>query len=365
MSPGAVADLAQDSWWQIRPADAVETFPVSPGWPRDLIGTGLAEIAQRTYPDLRALERGDSLADPWHVIWISDEQHYALIDLADAMSWEGHGSPLGSSAFLGRDLHTLITSGVRRLQINLPQFMRYSDAGQGLLAALTGQDTTGADTRTVAQIIGAARQAISQLTVYVTYSAPMELAGFSGMAHSWAEQGLDPQLAQRAQQELGQWGNTVAQALDTMADRLLPGTPLATQSAYAGAGGGLAMMLEVLRARVLPIGAYLFGMYPETDTAISQSDLCCYIGGRIGVNIPSPLTELSDRAGKYGVPVVLVADAAGMRKGELQNLGVHGSYELRPELAFLEPQPDDPQSSAAITEKLAEQLQRVAVTWGY
>lgn len=356
--------LVSENWRAVRPADVVETFEVSAGQPRDLVGTGLAEITQARYPDLRAIERGGTANNPWHIIWISSARNHALIDLAEVLTWDGQGSPLGSSAFLGKDLADLAGRGVRHLHINLPQLMRFSDAGQGILTELTGKQLDGADPLEVSQAISVARETISQLTVYTTYSAPVKLTGFSGMAHSWAEKGLDPQTAQQAQQELGQWIAAVTRALE-LDNRLLLEAEPAPRSAYAGAGGGLAMMLEALRSRVLPIGTYLFGMHPEINRAISQSELCCYVSGKIGINIPSPLTELSDRTSAHGIPLVLVADSAGMRKGELPNLGIHGAYELRPELAYLPDQLDDPHSSVDISHKLAKQIQKTAMTWGY
>ena len=65
-----------------------------------------------------------------------------------------------------------------------------------------------------------------------------------------------------------------------------------------------------------------------------------------------------------GVPVVVVYDSGGIRKGELPGLGLNGAYEIRPDRSYELPE-ESAQDVAEIPGRLADLMGRVATTWGW
>ena len=65
-----------------------------------------------------------------------------------------------------------------------------------------------------------------------------------------------------------------------------------------------------------------------------------------------------------GIPVVVVYDSGGIRKGELPGLRLNGAYEIRPDRSYEIPE-ENTQDVADIPRRLAALMGRVATTWGW
>ncbi|WP_328705212.1 glycerate kinase [Actinomyces faecalis] len=111
------------------------------------------------------------------------------------------------------------------------------------------------------------------------------------------------------------------------ADRSVPGT-LSVTSWGSGAGGGAALVLQVLGARAVPgprVMASLLGL----DAAVSHNDLVVTAAGEVYDVLADSLTAVvgqaaSDRA----LPVVLVTGRGLVPRGELAAAGVSATYSL-------------------------------------
>lgn len=358
LGPQLVGERAGAVWRETRPTDVVDVYPISDGVVVDHVGTGLDEVVVRFDPTASATQVDDA---PRRIWWKLDSDAGALCDLADSLTWSGTGDPRGSTEFLGTDLRHLANSGVSRVFLHVPSLMRNSDGGVGLLSALSGVEFTGdvPSADELAQALEQARSVLGRMDLVVSYDAEQPLTGVNGMARAWADRGFDAGSAQEAERTLGQLVTHLKAAQARGAHRSLLGAePDSSRSPFAGVGGGLGMMLSALGARVRSIGELLV---PDLSDDL---DLCIYVCDAIGMDLPAGLSALTPRAEELGVPVVVVTDSSGLRKGELPKLGLHGAYELRPNRAFL----DEPNSMADLAELpglLDETIKRVAHTWGW
>lgn len=356
MTPGAVARIVRDAWLERRPSDVVDTRILSDGEIIGNVGTGLDDVFRTRFADAVA----DEASDPRRVRWVSPESQTGMLDLAEALTWNGEGNPRGSTSFLAEDLRYFRDRGIPSVHIHLPQLMRASDIGLGLLSELTGVDVSfDESSEELSAVLEKARSEIP-MTLTVTFPADLRLIGVDGMARRWAVRGYDSQVAQDFERVAGQFVQNLIKAQQLGSRRSLIATQLDGRAAFAGVGGGLGFVLALLGGSVRSIGEFLL----SHDGLREDTDLVVYVCAALGVDLPSGLATVTNQAERAGVPIVLVTDYAGLRRGELPRLGLHGSYELRPERAFVA---DDGGilEIADLPERLRDTTGRVAQTWGW
>ncbi len=357
MGPSAVLDRSVAAWTGVRGHDDVVGVATSEGETIAHVGTGLHDVVTLRHPNAEARSIDDDAPRRIHWVW----EDSAFIDLADAMTWTGESDPVGTTAFLARDLLDLQHQGVRSVHLHLPRLISRSDLGLGLLGALTGVeiDVRG-EPRDLGHELAGARRVLSEVNLTVTYAADLPLLGVDGMARMWDRAGMSAQDAQDFERHIGGWVRELDRAAAASTRRsLLGGANVDPRAGSSGPGGGLGMMVWLLGGRQHLIGDYLVGPYLPSDT-----DLIVYVCSAIGVDLPSGLHAAARHAEELGVPVVLLTDSAGMRKGELPRLGLHGSYELRPERAFGE-EDDDMACISTIPTRVENSIARIATTWGW
>ena len=141
----------------------------------------------------------------------------------------------------------------------------------------------------------------------------------------------------------------------------IAGQRLSARGPCSGAGGGLALGLEALGGRIVPIGDVV---HSSLEGWAEGADLCVYVCGQVGEELPGGAAGAIRRAQEAGLPVVLVYDCGALRRGELAGLGLNGVYEMRPERSFLD-EPETPESAAAVGDRLGDAIRAVARTWGW
>lgn len=357
MGPRAVLERAVSGWLGARGGDDVAGLATSEGETTAHVGTGLDDVVRLRHPDATATSPDDDAPRRIHWTW----QGGALIDLADAMTWAGEGDPIGSTAFLASDLRELRATGARSVHVHVPRLMNRSDLGLGLLGALAGEPIdVREEPRDLTEQLAKAQRAVSDMAITLTYPADMPLLGVDGMARMWDQAGMDGQVAQDFERHIGGWVHELDRAGAASTRRsLLGGVNVDPRVGSSGTGGGLGMMIGLLGGARHLIGDYLVGSALPSD-----ADLIVYVCSAIGVDLPSGLHAATRHGEELGVPVVLLTDSAGMRKGELPRLGLHGSYELRPERAF-GVGVEDMDAISTIPGRLDDAIARIATTWGW
>ncbi|QTG76265.1 hypothetical protein [Trueperella pecoris] len=355
LGPLDVGALAAGAWREARPGDDVAVVPTSEGQPVAHIGTGLEDVVR-----FRA-EAADTIDVPGGRRYVVAGAR-AVIDLAEIMAWDGRGEPIGSTAFLASDISMLIDRGVTDLHLHLPQLMKPTDLGLGLLGGLAGQEVSFDDEPgDLGQILHDARSAVRGLSLTATYAAGLPLLGVDGMARRWAALGYEAARAQEIEKKAGAWVHEFERAArhSTRRSLLAGGSDADSRAGYAGPGGGLGMTASLLGATTRLIGDILVA-----SCVGEEADLIVYVCDSIGVDLPSGLHAAVRCGQELGVPVVLLTDSAGMRKGEMPRLGLNGAYELRPQRAFLD-EDDDPASLTLLPQLLTQATRKVATTWGW
>ncbi|MDP9807101.1 glycerate kinase [Trueperella bonasi] len=357
MGPRDVTKRVASRWRAARPADDVVEVATSEGETIAHLGTGLDDVVRLRHPQAKPTSSDADL--PRRIRWTWEGG--AFIDLADAMTWAGDGEPIGPTDFLGRDILDVKRQGTKRFHIHLPQLITRSDLGLGMLGELAGTPIDVCEKpRALSAELAKAQDALGMLSITLTYPAGMPLLGVNGMARMWDQAGMDGRTAQNFERHIGGWVHELNQASQNSPRRSLLGDDGADARApSAGPGGGLGFMLGLLGARQLLIGDHLVGHSIPND-----ADLIVYVCAAMGMDLPSGLHAATRHAEQFGIPVVLLTDSAGMRKGELPRLGLHGSYELRPERAFAE-EPEEIAAIARIPGLLDESISRIATTWGW
>ena len=347
--------IARDAWLARRPQDEVDGFPVSDGIAMPFAGSGADEVlvgAGATHVELGG----------------PGERHFAHVDGASVLFdytevFDGiprPGRPV-SSRLIGADLAWAAAEGLTSVTIVLPVPGSLMDMGRGLLEALAG----GHGANNLASILEAARTTVASLHIIAVVAREQPLLGLSGLARSWMVEGLDAVVAQ--EYERG-FADTVAELSE--AARALPSRSLLVggsesdpaRNIYAGAGAGTAFVLSLLGATIHPIGQLSVGN--NVSRAINDADLLVCVTGHIGEDLPSSLLAGAEVAQNAGVPVVVVYDSGGIRKGELPGLGLNGAYEIRPDRSYELPE-ESAQDVAEIPGRLADLMGRVATTWGW
>ncbi|MFT3942919.1 MAG: glycerate kinase [Ancrocorticia sp.] len=367
--------IARGAWLGKRPRDEVHGFPVSDGIAMPFAGSGADEVlvgARATHVELgRAGERHFAHVDGASVL-------FDYTEVFDGIPRPGRPS---SSRLIGEDLAWAAAEGLTSVTIVLPVPGSLMDMGWGLLealaagpadpTALANESRAAADAPGNGQhgdraaVLRAARAAVTSLHITVVVSREQPLLGLSGIARSWMAQGLDAVVAQTYERGFADVVAELSDAARTLPSRsLLLGTsePDPARNIYAGAGAGTAFTLSLLGAMIHPIGQLAIG--PHIAREIDEADLLVCVTGHIGEDLPSSLLVAAQAAQNAGIPVVVVYDSGGIRKGELPGLGLNGAYEIRPDRSYEMPE-ESAQDVADIPGRLADLMGRVATTWGW
>ena len=195
----------------------------------------------------------------------------------------------------------------------------------------------------------------------VVVGGRQRLMGMSGLARAWMREGLDGRRAQDAERRIGEAADRLVRAANATPGKDLAGRRLSTRGPHSGAGGGLALGLEAVGGRIVPVGDVV---HSSLEGWAEGADLCVYVCGRVDDELPGGAAGAIRRAQEAGLPVVLVYDCGSLRRGELAGLGLNGAYEMRPERSFLD-EPETPESAAAVRDRLGEAIRTVARTWGW
>ncbi|QJC21668.1 hypothetical protein [Arcanobacterium buesumense] len=336
-----MAQSISNGWLSARPTDQIAAIVHSDGDSIAHVGTGLAQVFSRDFPDAQDIERrGDG---PRRILWISHSQRSAMIDLAEAATWPGNSDPRGSSSFLAHDLLFLADLGISYVHIHLPVLMSNTDLGIGLLSGLSHITLAyNSSIDVLSNALHKARSALGTMALYVTYPHDQDLLGLAGLARTWQRSGLDPNLAHLINKDMATFAHNLDQAAQVRSSSLLNAEPTLT---FEGVGGGLGKIFYLLKAKLDLIGQNLV-LPPEADIYI-------YVTDHLELNVPRGLQVVAEHAESLGVPVVLVAAHTQLVRGELPGLGVHGLYRLPTE------------SEPFHTQGLEELGARLASTWGW
>lgn len=369
--PRETTAIAERSWTARRPSDSVTALPVSDGISMPLVGSGIddalsapaCDSIERGKPDVRrfALVAGDRFIFDYTTLYSGIPDTSVAIpaepmpELPTANSSVSCENPRSSSAMIGEDLAWAAKQGARDVVVVLPVPCSITDGGQGLIGALSNNRSGDLE-----EEIRIARQQLSDMRLTVLAPREQRLLGLSGVARQWMNGGMEPGTAQTYERQLGQWVSEL-HSIEPPNRASLMKAQASSRGIYAGVGSGVAYVLQILGAGVFPVGdATVLARLAEP---IKDADLVVYICGDIDENLPSGLLSAISLAQGEGVPVVVVYDSGGLRKGELPNLGLNGAYELRPDRSFN----DEPNKAdvGTLENVLANMVARVARTWGW
>ena len=239
---------------------------------------------------------------------------------------------------------------------------RKADGSSGL-AKTAGRPgvVAAADVADLAGLVADARAALGTVCLSVVVGGRQRLMGMSGLARAWMREGLDGRRAQDVERRVGEAADRLVRAANATPGRDLAGRSLSARGPHSGAGGGLALGLEALGGRIVPVGDLV---HSSLEGWAEGADLCVYVCGQVGEELPGGAAGAIRRAQEAGLPVVLVYDCGALRRGELAGLGLNGAYEMRPERSFLD-EPETPESAAAVRDRLGDAIRAVAGTWGW
>ncbi|MBR6459003.1 MAG: glycerate kinase, partial [Actinomycetaceae bacterium] len=216
--------------------------------------------------------------------------------------------------------------------------------------------------------VAAAREKLGTMRLIVLAANAQRLTGFSGIARAHMRYGLESQTAQDLDARIGEYAQSLADAYEKTLGRsrfLSASESPNPRGEYAGAGGGLAFVIQCLGGALYSVGDLT--VRSRLSAQIKEADLLLYISGAIEADLPSgPLAALD--VADTDPPVVLVYDYGAIAKGELKQLGLSGAYELRPHLSFLEgtsPSHLDKNAGHEAEEALTQRVASVARTWGW
>ncbi len=350
-----------------RPGDDVLAVPVSDGIAMPFVGSGADEVLAG--PDATQVQLGD--AGQRHFAHVRGE--HVLLDYTEVLGGLPGRGTIGSSRMIGEDLVWAVETGLSRATVVLPVPGSVSDMGAGLLQELASANPAEGTQRSrerqpcESETLEAARRTLQSLRVTILVSREQRLLGLTGVARTWMLEGLEAELAQTFERS---FAGAVATLNDSAARITSPlqlplhgRTPAdPSRNIHAGAGGGSAYVLNLLGCPIHPIGDVV--VRERLAAEIREADLLVSVCGRIGEDLPSSLLTGTALAQEAGIPVVVVYDSGGIRKGELANLGLNGAYELRPERTYVAGE-ETATDLADLPVRLESLLERVARTWGW
>lgn len=310
-----------------------------------------------------------------------------------------------SSAFLGEDIVWAVRHGLKDITVVLPSSGWVSDLGRGAflelaLARFSSCDegkvtTSGAQERTtkertakeyavndeglaregnelkeerrglenlpLVELLQRARSFLSGVHITVLTGGEQRLLGLSGVARSWVKRGMKGEYAQNLEKALGREASQIVSAVALLDDSSLLSAPLNARGIYAGAGGGLGFALEALGARIFPLRQ---AVKLSLNGWAEKADLAVCVTGHVGEELPESVHAAVEMVQKAGIPLVLMYDSGGIRRGELARIGLDGAYELRSGRAF-DLSIETPETVAELSERLEHVVASVSHTWGW
>ena len=373
-----VCHVAREAWRSERPRDSLRCRPTSDGVASAYSESGVYELLGLD----ELVERGGPL-----------RRFAGVSQKKIAFDWiESLPGPFGGdSTALGEDIAWALGRGVDEIVVALGVPGGIGDLGVGMIGAIaqarrgTGQEDGSrragesrraggaaglgntsekpdvAEAADLAGLVADARAAVGTVCLSVVVGGRQRLMGMSGLARAWMREGLDGRRAQDAERSIGEAADRLVRAANATPGKDLAGRRLSTRGPHSGAGGGLALGLEAVGGRIVPIGDVV---HSSLEGWAEGADLCVYVCGRVGDELPGGAAGAIRRAQEAGLPVVLVYDCGSLRRGELAGLGLNGAYEMRPERSFLD-EPETPESAAAVRDRLGEAIRTVARTWGW
>ena len=373
-----VCHVAREAWRSERPRDSLRCRPTSDGVASAYSESGVYELLGLD----ELVERGGPL-----------RRFAGVSQKKIAFDWiESLPGPFGGdSTALGEDIAWALGRGVDEIVVALGVPGGIGDLGVGMIGAIaqarrgTGQEDGSrragesrraggaaglgntsekpdvAEAADLAGLVADARAAVGTVCLSVVVGGRQRLMGMSGLARAWMREGLDGRRAQDAERSIGEAADRLVRAANATPGKDLAGRRLSTRGPHSGAGGGLALGLEAVGGRIVPVGDVV---HSSLEGWAEGADLCVYVCGRVGDELPGGAAGAIRRAQEAGLPVVLVYDCGSLRRGELAGLGLNGAYEMRPERSFLD-EPETPESAAAVRDRLGEAIRTVARTWGW
>ena len=368
----AVCDVAREAWRSERPRDSLRCRPTSDGVASAYSESGVYELLGLD----ELVERGGPLRR-----FAGVSQRKIAFDWIESLP----GPFGGDSTALGEDIAWALGRGVDEIVVALGVPGGIGDLGVGMIGAIaqarrgagqedgsrraggaaglgkTSEKPDVAEAADLAGLVADARAAVGTVCLSVVVGGRQRLMGMSGLARAWMREGLDGRRAQEAERSIGEAADRLVRAANATPGKDLAGRRLSARGPHSGAGGGLALGLEAVGGRIVPVGDVV---HSSLEGWAEGADLCVYVCGRVGDELPGGAAGAIRRAQEAGLPVVLVYDCGSLRRGELAGLGLNGAYEMRPERSFLD-EPETPESAAAVRDRLGEAIRTVARTWGW
>lgn len=370
----AVCDVAREAWLSERPRDSLRCRPASDGVASAYSESGVYELLGLD----ELVERGGPLRR-----FAGVSQKKIALDWIESLP----GPFCGDSTALGEDIAWALGRGVDEIVVALGVPGGIGDLGVGMIRAIAqtrraaGPEsgsrqadgsrkadgssglakTAGRPGVVAAADVADARAALGTVCLSVVVGGRQRLMGMSGLARAWMREGLDGRRAQDVERRVGEAADRLVRAANATPGRDLAGRSLSARGPHSGAGGGLALGLEALGGRIVPVGDLV---HSSLEGWAEGADLCVYVCGQVGEELPGGAAGAIRRAQEAGLPVVLVYDCGALRRGELAGLGLNGAYEMRPERSFLD-EPETPESAAAVRDRLGDAIRAVAGTWGW
>ena len=370
----AVCDVAREAWLSERPRDSLRCRPASDGVASAYSESGVYELLGLD----ELVERGGPLRR-----FAGVSQRKVALDWIESLP----GPFCGDSAALGEDIAWALGRGVDEIVVALgvpggigdlgvgmigaiaqtrrgagpEDGSRQADGSAGLAKTVERPGVAAADVVGLAGHVADARAALGTVCLSVVVGGRQRLMGMSGLARAWMREGLDGRRAQDAERRVGEAADRLVRAANATPGKDLAGRSLSARGPHSGAGGGLALGLEAVGGRIVPVGDVV---HSSLEGWAEGADLCVYVCGQVGEELPGGAAGAIRRAQEAGLPVVLVYDCGALRRGELAGLGLNGAYEMRPERSFLD-EPETPESAAAVGDRLGDAIRAVARTWGW
>lgn len=373
-----VASWLQEGWRAHSPEDEIDAVALSDG------GSGLLEALSDTLGgELHSLEVTGPLGQqvPAAVLHLPGQHGgTAVVSGAEALGMElvtndalAHGASHGTSHGLGTLLDAALATGASRIVVGLPPVISH-DSGAGLLAALHGEPAAeGALTAGGAALGDLSQAALAGIAEVRTRFADRELlVAAADDAPLIGLHGAGAALAGRAGIDAAQ-----AQVIDTqvaafaaLLEGHMPSQPTllaqpgghghdhdhgsrrpSAREPFSGAGGGAALMLQALGARLLPGGRVvtdhlgLAERAEQSELVVTTTEVLDYRA--LGGSVLASLAEITQRT---ALPLVVLAGEVQASRREMASSGVSAAYQMNL---------DTPQPAAGIRDWGS----RLARTW--
>ena len=237
----------------------------------------------------------------------------------------------------------------------------------GGVADVTTHQVAGPTDRGPWQALGPVRHRLADTDLVVAVAQDTPLLGLHGAGAQLQKFGLSAGAAQRMERRTADLAHHAFEqarnlpplriSLDAAAEVAGPGAP------YTGAGGGVAFMLGLLGARLLPGAQVLAGELGLRET-LGEADLV--LTGTASLDNHSMHQGVVPTVGtltaEYGLPVVALAHDVMVNRRELANVGVSAAYPLidRPLVPGSRPESREPVDPA---DALRARSARVLRNW--